>query len=99
MSSDLDAKLETRMATPRMQAAKDEALPQTVHLPEPTAWPMVLAFGLALVFAGLVTTSALSILGGLMAFAGCVGWFREVLPHEQHETVPVVETAVPYVTV
>ena len=24
----------------------------------------------------------------MLLVAGCVGWFREVLPHEQHETVP-----------
>ena len=26
--------------------------------------------------------------------AGCVGWFRQVLPHEQHEEVPVVDQPV-----
>ncbi len=28
---------------------------RTVHLPAPTAWPIVLAFGITLLFAGLVT--------------------------------------------
>ena len=27
--------------------------------------------------------------GALLLVAGCVAWFREVLPHERHETVPV----------
>jgi hypothetical protein len=26
--------------------------------------------------------------------AGCIGWFRQVLPHEQHEEVPVVDQPV-----
>jgi hypothetical protein len=86
------------MATARLQTGKEEALPQTVQLPAPTAWPMVLAFGLTLVFAGLVTTAAITVLGGVVAFAGCVGWFRDVLPHEQHESVPVVQEAAPVVT-
>jgi hypothetical protein len=62
---------------------------ETVHLPAPTAWPFVLAFGLTLVFAGMVTNVGVSVLGGLLALCACVGWFRQVLPHEQHETIPV----------
>jgi hypothetical protein len=64
---------------------------ETIHLPAPTAWPIVLAFGFALVLAGVVTSGVISILGGVLAIAGCVGWFREVLPHEAHEDVPVEE--------
>jgi hypothetical protein len=63
----------------------------TIELPAPTAWPIVLAFGLTLVFAGLVTSASVSILGAILAIAGCVGWFREVLPHEKHESVQVTE--------
>ena len=29
-------------------------------------------------------------MGVVLAVAGCVGWFREVFPHEHEETVPVV---------
>ena len=65
----------------------------TIELPAPTAWPIVLAFGLSLVFAGLVTSASVSILGGILAVVGCVGWFREVLPHEKHESVQVTEKA------
>src|SRR3982074_232078 len=66
--------------------------PGALELPAPTAWPIVLAFGLTLVFAGLVTSASVSILGAILTIAGCVGWFRDVLPHEKHESVPVVET-------
>jgi len=44
-----------------------------------------------LVFAGLVTSASVSLLGAILTVAGCVGWFREVLPHEKHESVQVVE--------
>ena len=60
-----------------------------LQLPSPTAWPVVLAFGMALVMSGMVTSGYLSILGGILAFAGMVGWFRQVLPHEAHEAVEV----------
>src|SRR5262245_4289254 len=72
--------------------------PATVELPAPTAWPVVLAFGLALLFAGLLTSATVSALGAVLTMAGCVGWFRQVLPHEQHESVPLVTEAVPIVT-
>src|ERR1700736_2266971 len=72
-------------------------LPGTLQLPAPTAWPIILAFGLTLVFAGLVTSASVSILGAILTMAGCVGWFRDVLPHEKHESAPVLET-VPTVT-
>src|SRR5580704_62246 len=62
-----------------------------VELPAPTAWPIVLAFGFTLVFAGLVTSVSVSMLGAVLTIAGCVGWFRDVLPREKHESVPVVE--------
>jgi hypothetical protein len=65
--------------------------PTKIEVPAPTAWPMVLAFGLTLVFAGLVTAASVSILGAILAAAGAVGWFREVLPFESHEWVPVLE--------
>src|SRR5882757_4197477 len=61
----------------------------TLELPAPTAWPLVLAFGITLVFAGLVTSESVSVLGGLRIIAGAVGWFRNVLPHEEHESVSV----------
>jgi hypothetical protein len=69
----------------------------TVEVPASTSWPIVLAFGITLLFAGLVTSEAVSVLGGVVAIAGAVGWFREVLPHERHETVQVV-AEVPRVT-
>jgi hypothetical protein len=65
-----------------------EATP-TVEVPAPTAWPIVLAFGVALLWAGLVTGVAVSILGAAVSVAGAVGWFREVLPHEQLESMQV----------
>src|SRR6516225_11478989 len=59
-------------------------------MPASTAWPFVLAFGFTLICAGLLTSASVSILGVVLAVAGCVGWFREVLPQEHEETVPVV---------
>jgi hypothetical protein len=62
---------------------------KTIQLPASTYWPIVLALGVTLVFAGIVTSPSISLLGAAFSFAGAVGWFREVLPHEAHEEVPV----------
>src|SRR5277367_4874088 len=70
----------------------------SVELPAPTAWPIVAAFGVALLFTGLVTSSSVSILGAILMISGWVGWFRDVLPHEKHESVPVSEEVIPVVT-
>jgi hypothetical protein len=67
----------------------------TIELPAPTAWPIILALGLTLVFAGLVTSESVSILGAIFVLAGCVGWFLDVLPHEKCESVPIVERVLP----
>jgi hypothetical protein len=64
--------------------------PSTIQLPRPTAWPMVLALGLSLILAGMVTSPAVALLGLALTVAGSIGWFRQVLPHEAHESVPIV---------
>ena len=61
-----------------------------IEMPARTAWPLVLAFGFVLVFAGLLTSASVSVLGAVLTVAGCAGWFREVLPREHEEVVPVL---------
>jgi hypothetical protein len=60
-----------------------------VQLPAPTAWPMVLALGISLMLAGMVTHWAISLLGLVMAVPAIMGWFFEVLPQEHHVYVDV----------
>ncbi len=71
---------------------------ETIHLPAPTAWPIVLAFGCVMAVAGLVTSLWVTVFGAVLMVSGCVGWFRQVLPHEAHEDVPVVVQAVTIAT-
>jgi len=68
--------------------------PDNIEMPAPTAWPLVLAFGFTLIAAGMVTAASLSILGAILTIAGAVGWFRQVLPVESHELIPVVQQEV-----
>ena len=68
--------------------------PENIEMPAPTVWPLVLAFGLTLIAAGMVTAASVSILGAILTIAGAVGWFRQVLPVESHEVTPIVEQQV-----
>lgn len=61
-----------------------------IEVPASTAWPVVLAFGFTLICAGLLTSVTVSVLGAVLAVAGCAGWFREVFPREHEVIVPVV---------
>jgi len=67
-------------------------------LPAPTAWPIILAFGTTLLFAGLLTGADLSVAGGVLMAVAAVGWFRDVLPRERHEMVPVETEKTPFLT-
>jgi hypothetical protein len=66
-------------------------LSTAVKLPAPTAWPITLALGVALLFTGLITSLSVLILGAILIVVGCVGWFLDVFPHEEHVAVPVAE--------
>ena len=67
----------------------------SIEVPAPTPWPFVTSFGLALLFAGLVTSLAVSIVGLVVILFGAVGWFRDVLPVPQEELVATATTPAP----
>jgi hypothetical protein len=72
-----------------MQDRHSNSDSNAIQLPRPTAWPLVLALGISLIMAGMVTNIAVGILGLLLTISGSVGWFFQVLPHEAHVAVPV----------
>jgi hypothetical protein len=80
------------MATelPADQTGQNSGAPHEIEVPASTAWPLVLSFGFTLLFAGLLTSLSVSVLGAVLSVAGCVGWFREVFPHQHEEPVTVV---------
>jgi hypothetical protein len=61
-----------------------------VQLPSPTAMPMILAFGVALILTGMVTNIVIGLLGLLLSLWGGIGWFFQVIPDEKHVDVPVL---------
>lgn len=65
-----------------------------IELPAPTAWPMALALGVGLGIAGMVTSPWVTAAGVTLALVSAHGWFREVLPVERHEAIPVSQEVV-----
>jgi hypothetical protein len=51
-------------------------LPET--LPQPTAWPAVLAFGSCLLAWGIVTSWVISLVGLIIFLAGAGGWIARM---------------------
>lgn len=58
-----------------------EPLPEKI--PEPTYWPFLMAFGIVLVFWGLVSTWLISLAGVIIFAASLAGWIGDLI-HEQH---------------
>jgi len=67
-------------------------VPTTIEQPAPTVWPMVLALGVTLMFAGLVTHALVSVLGAILMVTAGIGWWRQVLPepHVEYVSVPSI---------
>jgi hypothetical protein len=88
------------MATVQSVAEMEQAsrAPREIEVPASTSWPLVLAFGFTLVFAGLLTSASVSALGAVLTAAGCVGWFREVFPREHEVVLRVIAEAPSVVT-
>lgn len=63
----------------------DSKSDQSVEIPAPTVWPLVLSLGIALLFAGLATTLVLSMVGAILLVAGLGGWISQLLPGKGHE--------------
>jgi hypothetical protein len=76
------------MSIDRQSASLVEPV-KSVEIPAGTAWPIILAFGITLAFASLVTNVGIGIAGLVLVVCGISGWFHQVFPHEHHETVQI----------
>src|SRR2546429_4254376 len=68
------------------KAEQSPGAPVEIEVPASTAWPLVLAFGFTLMFAGLLTSMSVSVLGVVLAVAGLRGWFPGGLSPQHEET-------------
>ncbi len=58
----------------------------TIHMPSPSYWPALVAVGVVLIAAGLLTHYGLSFVGGVIALLGTIGWSNEpaTAPQSHH---------------
>jgi cytochrome c oxidase subunit 1 len=63
-ADEIVAELQVRSSTP-------------IHLPNPSYWPIVLAFGLPLIAFGVIFTPLIAIVGALIVVLGAFGWALE----------------------
>lgn len=80
------------------ETSHGESYTGTIHLPATTAWPFMLALGVTLLAASLVTNVGVGALGFFLFVISAVGWTRNVIPHEAHEDVVVEEEFVTLLT-
>jgi len=48
-----------------------------IHLPSPSYWPIALAFGMALIAVGVVSTFIISLVGVVVMLVTIAGWTLE----------------------
>ncbi|HVC33629.1 MAG TPA: hypothetical protein VNL16_08980 [Chloroflexota bacterium] len=60
-----------------VDAQPSEDLEALFHLPRPTAWPAVMAAGICMFMAGIITNLAFSVAGIIIFAIALVGWIRE----------------------
>ncbi len=61
-----------------------------IQMPAVTLWPLLLALGVMLVFAGIaIQTALVSYAGLLIGLISAVGWWRVVIPEDVHELCPI----------
>lgn len=52
--------------------------PKPEHVPRPTYWPAVLAFGITFLFWGLISTPIIAAIGLAIGAIGLAGWIAEL---------------------
>jgi heme/copper-type cytochrome/quinol oxidase subunit 3 len=65
--------------------------PESVEVPRPTAWPLVMSVGVVLLALGVATMLAFSVAGAVLLLIGLAGWIREMLSARGHVHEPLAE--------
>jgi hypothetical protein len=76
-----------------MPISERPASAETLEMPKPTAAPLVLALGVALLAGGIVLGTAMTIVGGVLLFLGLGIWVASLLPGRGHFHEPLADRA------
>lgn len=61
----------------------------SILVPAPTAWPLLAALGITLIFGGLVMHPAVTMVGVAVFLRSAVGWWLESLPEQKEQVVEI----------
>src|SRR6266567_2625206 len=61
----------------------------SIQVPAPTPWPFIAGLGITLMFSGIVTHIAVTMVGTVMLLRAAIGWWFDVLPEKKEEAVSV----------
>ncbi len=56
---------------------KSTITPEDIHIPPPSYWPIVLAFGLVCIVGGFAASLSLVVTGVLITLSAVIGWVIE----------------------
>src|SRR5436190_16259976 len=79
--------------TSERDPASPQGGPESVEMPVPTIWPLVLSLGVMLLLAGIATNYAFSAVGAVLLIVGLGGWIAQLLPGRGHAHEPLAEAA------
>lgn len=77
-----ETKKEARELLAEELATETQVRPEDIHLPPPSYWPIVLAFGFSAIVAGLALSLALTIMGVIITLVAVIGWVIEPVEAE-----------------
>lgn len=77
------------MEHPPQSESRPSSLPQVdaveeEHLPSPSFWPILLAFGLVLIAIGVIFSLVISVVGVALLLSSMVGWMLENRANQTH---------------
>jgi cytochrome c oxidase subunit I len=76
-AEDADGNLVKVKSAEQLLAEQEANADKHIHMPSPSYWPIVLAFGLPVVALGLIYNLLITFVGALIIVAACYGWAVE----------------------
>jgi len=73
----------SEIAENTLQTAETTVKPEDIHLPPNSYWPIILAFGFALIVGGAALSIAVTIVGVIITLVAAIGWVIEPVHEEE----------------
>jgi cytochrome c oxidase subunit 1 len=95
VDTDKGARLKKVRTGEEVLAAEEARADSHIHLPSPSYWPIVLAFGLPIIAYGVIYNLILSVVGAAILILGAFGWVLEPSVADESDYEPPASEAAP----